>query len=972
MHLRKLVLDGCHLREIPERAFWGLPKLRSLTITTRNAGVLKVDSDAFLGLERLEELNLSGNHVRYLAPNALCPVGSTLRTLNLSRNEISSLSDLGQSSLACSAALKSVDLSRNRISIVSADQLASWGGLEELRVNDNKIRGVKDNVFRACAASLKFVDFSNNELASLPETLLAGATALRRIALSNNSLETLPAALFRSQSQSLEVIDLSGNRLSTLRAPLLGNLPLLATLDLSSNQLESIESPAALRGLKSLQSLKLGRNRLTRLPNFPSLPSLRYLVLSHNFLDKLNNRLLYKVPSLSHLLLDDNRLEELPERFFANTSRLTVLDLSANRLSGEIPAAVNALRNLQSFAIGGNRVDNLSQLSLSALWRLQASGNRLKNVSAVQLNGLPALQVLDLSDNRIASIEKGAFAANKPLQAIRLDGNRLSRMGGLFHDLPNLNWLNVSDNQIAIFDYGMVPKTLTWLDVHRNNLTSLENYFGLEAELKLTHLDAGFNQLKELGPQNVPNGVETLLLNDNHIATLVPYTFFKKGSLRKVDLSVNRLESIDRNSLRISTGSGGGPVVSAPKFYFGGNPIRCDCHMAWFKGINSIHQADSLDSNNLQNFPVVADLESIYCELLYSRQRSIVPLVDAPAEDFLCAYKTHCFALCHCCDYDACDCEMTCPDNCTCYHDTTWTKNIAECSGAEFNTLPDQLPMDATEIFLDGNDIGDLHSHTFIGRKNLRVLYLNDSKIAAVDNHTFNGLAVLEYLHLEGNSITKMQGDEFHGLTQLRELYLHDNLIGAVNNATFRDLKSLVILSLHNNRLVNFPAWRLALNPSLKRVSLGGNDWSCQCGFLKAFREWMGEEKGQKVIDMKDVACHDPDSDKVIKVVNATSVALCVESAKATTHVMIRDGVEGIDRVGGDVVGVSGTSSFWHELLPVALAVISVVVLTAVLVILIFVYRDEMRMWLYTKYGIREAFQCCCLVDEFPIIFLYF
>ena len=58
-----------------------------------------MDSDAFLGLERLEELNLSGNHVRYLAPNALCPVGPTLRTLNLSRNEISSLSDLGQSSL---------------------------------------------------------------------------------------------------------------------------------------------------------------------------------------------------------------------------------------------------------------------------------------------------------------------------------------------------------------------------------------------------------------------------------------------------------------------------------------------------------------------------------------------------------------------------------------------------------------------------------------------------------------------------------------------------------------------------------------------------------------------------------------------------------------------------------------------------------------------------------------------------------
>ena len=96
---------------------------------------------------------------------------------------------------------------------------------------------------------------------------------------------------------------------------------------------------------------------------------------------------------LSHLLLDGNRLEELPERFFANASRLTVLDLSGNRLTGEIPSAVNALRNLQSFAIGDNRVESLSRLQLAALWRLRASGNRLSNVSTVQLNGLPALQV---------------------------------------------------------------------------------------------------------------------------------------------------------------------------------------------------------------------------------------------------------------------------------------------------------------------------------------------------------------------------------------------------------------------------------------------------------------------------------------------------------------------------------------------------------------------------------------------------
>jgi hypothetical protein len=363
--------------------------------------------------------------------------------------------------------------------------------------------------------------------------------------------------------------------------------------------------------------------------------------------------------------------------------------------------------------------------------------------------------------------------------------------------------------------------------------------------------------------------------------------------------------------------------------------------MAWFKGINNVLRPDAFDTgNSLQSFPVVADLESIYCELLFSRERAFVPLVDAPSEDFLCSYKTHCFALCHCCDYDACDCEMTCPDNCTCYHDTTWTKNIAECSGADFHDLPDKLPMDATEIFLDGNNIGELHSHTFIGRKNLRVLYLNHSLISSVDNHTFNGLAALEQLHLEGNSISKMQGDEFHGLSLLTELYLHDNIIRTVNNATFRDLKSLRVLSLHNNQLLDFPVWQLSLNPALTRISLSANDWSCQCGFLTALKDWVLRESG-KVIDSQEVFCRDVD--RVINVSSTNATSSCVETAKATTHVMIRD---------GDVLQSDGVY-FLRDLLPLVLGIVSVVVLTAVLVVLVFIYRDEMRIWIYSKYGVR-------------------
>ena len=131
-------------------------------------------------------------------------------------------------------------------------------------------------------------------------------------------------------------------------------------------------------------------------------------------------------------------------------------------------------------------------------------------------------------------------------------------------------------------------------------------------------------------------------------------------------------------------GSSGG----RPDFYLGGNPFLCDCNLEWLKSINTHHDDPnvvggsgglgfSLSGGGGRNsvaggggrYPFVRDLESIYCKLIYSADNVYIPLVEATPADFLCSYSAHCFALCHCCDFDACDCEMTCPENCTCYHD---------------------------------------------------------------------------------------------------------------------------------------------------------------------------------------------------------------------------------------------------------------------------------------------------------------
>ena len=51
--------------------------------------------------------------------------------------------------------------------------------------------------------------------------------------------------------------------------------------------------------------------------------------------------------------------------------------------------------------------------------------------------------------------------------------------------------------------------------------------------------------------------------------------------------------------------------------------------MEWLQRINT--------ADHLRQHPRVADLESIYCRLPHSRQKSYIPLVEASASHFVCS-----------------------------------------------------------------------------------------------------------------------------------------------------------------------------------------------------------------------------------------------------------------------------------------------------------------------------------------------
>ena len=954
-NIEELVLDSCRLEHIPALAFDGLTRLKSLTIHSKFTNEFSMASEALSGLTSLQHLDLSGNGLRSMPPEELCHLPS-LTSLDLSQNQLGSIVDLGliSASKCRLLRLETLDLSANEITTVHSHLLnAHWPQLKSLNLKNNFVRHVEaaasttDSSSFHNKCSLDYLNLSNNQINALPSGILQHCHKLKTLDLANNSLPSLDQSFF-DNLKHLQKLNLSGNRLVTIPSRQFRDLVSLTHLDLSHNQLSILtESTGLFEPMSStMSSLRLNNNRLKTIEAkvFHTLVNLKELDLSANELAAIDRNTLEGLGRLTHLLLANNDLINVHVEAFKSVPEILVLDLSHNKLR-ESPLALKSLIRLQTLDLSFNSLETLfeaSFLELTNLWRLQLNGNNIQNVTKTLFSKLGSLSVLDLSSNIISNVEAGSFEDNQKLSAIRLDSNSLTKIEGLFANLKNLQWLNVSSNVITKFDYNLLPVNLKWLDVSHNLIRELSNFLDLNTELALTEMDVSFNKIAQLGPHNIPDSIETLMVNDNAISQIVPYTFFKKTRLVKVDLTVNNLKQIDRNALRLSS-----DVTRLPDFFLTGNPIECDCEMVWFKSINS--------GSTLQNYPIVKDIESIYCRLVYTRQQTFIPLVEAKNEQFLCPYTTHCFALCQCCDFDACDCEMTCPDNCTCYHDSSWSKNIAECSSAGFHDLPDQLPMDATEVFLDGNVFPELDSHTFIGRKNLQILHLNNSQIHTIHNKTFNGLKALSVLHLEGNQLTSLKGYEFEGALSenLRELYLENNLLETIHNSTFKFLRNLEILHLDGNRLIDFPAWQLAFNPLLVSVKLAENLWSCECDFVQRFRAWMSVYGG-KVDDAKSIEC----------ITNEAEALIISSPLMTSTNSEVQVGAGGSSRLTMCIENNNNpriTSTHrWsqremisEDYLPLLAATLATFAFILLILLAVFVYRNTLKVWLHSKYGVR-------------------
>ncbi|CAB3407430.1 unnamed protein product [Caenorhabditis bovis] len=317
-----------------------------------------------------------------------------------------------------------LDLSHNRISRLSADELSLYPNLEKLVLRNNSITHLSSDVF-ATLSKLEYLDLSSNSLLSLPNNAFAKLKNLKTLIVSSNDVQFGPECF--AGLSSLETLELADNRLSFLPPSVLKPLTSLRKLDLSSNKLLSMPA-SLLSSVPSLHSLVLKQNLLSNLETgmFRTQKSLRRLDLAENLIGDIEEDALYGLEQLQVLNLTANQLIRLPGNTWSLPS-LKVLDISANLFVALETASFDGLPNLEYLNISMSRNLKTIQMSsfvqLDALHWLSLANSTLSHIHPQAFDVVPPLRHLDLSANELRGLPSGLLAWHN-IKTMKLRNNQ--------------------------------------------------------------------------------------------------------------------------------------------------------------------------------------------------------------------------------------------------------------------------------------------------------------------------------------------------------------------------------------------------------------------------------------------------------------------------------------------------------------------------------------------------------------------
>ncbi|XP_018598522.2 vasorin b [Scleropages formosus] len=250
---------------------WGLPAFTQNLYLFQN-GIKTLTQDDFLGLDRLELLDLSQNKLTNLPDNVFKPLSS----------------------------LRNLDLSSNHITHISQDSFSGLTLLERLYLFNNQIKNIHPEAFEGLQQLLE-LKLQGNQLIHLP-ALHKPSLLLLDISY-NHIILPSPTDL---QTPNLESLKMAGMGLTSLSEELMANLDNLHDLDISQNHLKAV--PSALREARGLIRLNLAGNPVGQLKqeDFQNLEMLQDLDISNLNLQGFPEGFGQLFPKLQYLTVAEN------------------------------------------------------------------------------------------------------------------------------------------------------------------------------------------------------------------------------------------------------------------------------------------------------------------------------------------------------------------------------------------------------------------------------------------------------------------------------------------------------------------------------------------------------------------------------------------------------------------------------------------------------------------------------------------
>uniref|UniRef100_W5L8I9 Negative regulator of reactive oxygen species n=2 Tax=Astyanax mexicanus TaxID=7994 RepID=W5L8I9_ASTMX len=186
------------------------------------------------------------------------------------------------------------------------------------------------------------------------------------------------------------------------------------------------------------------------------------------------------------------------------------------------------------------------------------------------------------------------------------------------------------------------------------------------------------------------------------------------------------------------------------------------------------------------------------------------------------------------------------------------TQTTALCNGCKLSTVPQNLPQQTEELFLNHNSILALQSGCLLRYPALRLFSCANNSLTTVEGDAFSGSALIENLNLANNqlhnghkglaqslrSLTRLRTLDLssngltedmasyvlQNLTSLEFLYLSGNFLLRLDESTFKDLHQLKELNLDRNLLFEIDGAFDHLK-KLQRLNLAFNSLPCLVQF---------------------------------------------------------------------------------------------------------------------------------------------